>query len=832
MLRTKFNSDWEVLDARDSSLSAMYMNAGERHEVTLPHDAMIHEERSEDAISQGQSGFCPGGRYIYTKIIEVPEEWQDKTITLEFEGVYQTALVYVNGEFVTNNLYGYSDFYAVLDNYLRYGEKNEIKVIADNTAEPNSRWYTGSGIYRNVNLLIGGKIHIPADGVRITTRCADEDSAVIEIETDIKNMEYKKSRISVVSVIEKNGVEAGRERIPLTLYHGEGDTVHSRICLEKPKLWNTDTPELYDCVIYLEQNGEVLDKWEGHFGIRTVTVDAVNGLRINGKTVKLRGTCIHHDNGIIGAATLERAEERRCRQLKEAGFNSIRSSHHPVSKAMLDACDREGILVMDELSDIWQCHKNPHDFATFFHDCWEQEVTRMVAKDYNHPSVILYSTGNEIPEIGMDCGARMNRKLCSKFRELDPGRYTTAGISGMLALSFRGNLNETVNEVVKEMRGEEANGTAQDCGIDDVNALNNLMSVMDGEGAELFSRHPFLTEAIEESEMSLDVIGLNYLTGRHILENKLHPNKPLIGAETYPADIVRLWKLVKEYPHILGDFTWTGYDYLGEAGCGIFHYDGGRNFSDIYPERIAYIGDINLIGYRRPISYFREIVFGLRKQPYLAVERVNRYGMEPSKTAWMFKDNVASWTWTGLEGKPARADIYADAEEVELFLNGRSLGKKPAGEAQDFKATYELIYEPGELTAVSYDQGVETGRFSLATAGENIFLQADADRTILKADGSDLAFITVKLVDENGTENLFATKEITVSVEGPVSLQGFGSADPQSTRSYDDTTWETYDGYVMAVVRTGRTAGTARVKFTAPGCPDVCVDLEIVGETE
>lgn len=286
----------------------------------------------------------------------------------------------------------------------------------------------------------------------------------------------------------------------------------------------------------------------------------------------------------------------------------------------------------------------------------------------------------------------------------------------------------------------------------------------------------------------MDITGLNYLTGRHELEKELHPNKTVLGTETYPADIVRLWDIVEKNDHVLGDFTWTGYDYLGEAGCGVFYYDGTMNFNGVYPDRIAYIGDINIIGYRRPISYLREIVFGLRKEPYIAVERVDKYGMPHSQTAWMWKDNVSSWTWPGYEGKPANVDVLSGAEEVELFLNGKSLGRKPAGKANKFAASYEMTYEPGELVAVSYENGQETGRYTLKTAGDDVVLTVDCEGEKLKADGEDLAFVTVRLTDQDGIDNLFAEKEVTVSVEGAGTLQGFGSADLRAIGSYDDTT--------------------------------------------
>lgn len=565
-----------------------------------------------------------------------------------------------------------------------------------------------------------------------------------------------------------------------------------------------------------------MDEVKENFGIRTLLLDAGHGLRLNGIEVKLRGTCIHHDNGILGANTWKEAEERRIRQLKEAGFNSVRSSHHPMSKAMLDACDKYGMLVMDEISDMWTVHKNPNDFALHFKECWEEVAERMVAKDYNHPSVALYSTGNEISEAGSEAGAAINRSMCNKIHELDHTRYTTMGQNGLMSAGAR--LRPLMQEIMEKFGPVQAAGEGNQEGS---NGFNSFMSLMEGERGEYFATHPLLTEALEGCSSSSDIIGLNYLTGRHVLEHELHPNKTVVGTETYPADIVRLWGIVKRHPHVLGDFTWTGYDYLGEAGCGIFHYDDSVNFSSVFPERTAYIGDLDLTGYRRPISYLREIVYGLRKEPYLAVVRMNRMGMKGTKTPWMYKDNIASWTWPGYEGKTALVDIYADAEEAELFLNGRSLGRKPAGEEYEFTASFEVPYEPGELTAVSYRDGKETGRFSLATAGEEVHICAEADKKELRADGEDLSFVTVKLTDSAGIENLSASKRVSVSVKGAGRLEAMGSADPKSLGSYDDSEWETYDGYVMFVVRAGEEAGMIEVTVAAEGCEERYIPIEV-----
>ncbi len=822
MIRKKWNDSWLLSKGGASMMSALH-GGMEYEKVDLPHDAMVHEERTPDTANGTQTGYWPGGLYTYVKKLDAPEEWQEKTVILEFEGVYATAMVYVNGNLAATNLYGYSNFYVVLDKYLEYGRENEIKVVADNASEKNSRWYSGSGIYRNVNLMVGAAIHIPAEGVRITTPSVAEEASLVEISSSIKNLSRRKEKITVETVISHSGRTVGRDAVTVTMYGEAEEKVLQRICLKQAELWSPETPSLYECTVTVYEGEEKLDETHETFGIRRVELDAQHGLRINGKQVKLRGTCIHHDNGIIGAATLEKAEERRCRQMKEAGFNSIRSAHHPMSRAMLDACDRYGILVMDELTDMWTNHKNANDFALHFLGCMETEVRRMVAKDYNHPSVILYSAGNEIPDMGTARGAQLNRQICNLFHELDPGRFTTNAINGLLALGPR------MGAVIKELMEAQQKKAAEsgESSEEGANALNGMMALMTGEGGDAVACHPLMTESIAESSEAMDIIGLNYLTGRHVLEKELHPNKTVLGTETFPADIVRLWDIVKNHDHVLGDYTWTGYDYLGEAGCGVFYYDGTQNFMGVYPDRIAYIGDINIIGYRRPISYLREIVFGLRKAPYLAVERVDKYGMPHSITAWMHKDNVASWTWPGYEGKPAHVDVYSEADEVELFLNGASLGRKPAGEANGFTASYQITYEPGELMAISYRNGEETGRDVLHTAGEQVQMQVVCEGDVLKADGEDLAFVTVKLTDDKGVENLFAQKEIRVTVEGAGTLQGFGNADPRAIGSYDDTVWSTFDGYVMAVVRAGRQAGRIKVRFEAEGCESREVEIRV-----
>ena len=576
MIREKLNKDWQFAKGSASMMSA-FMGGPQFETINLPHDAMVHEERTPDTANGTQTGYWPGGLYTYVKNINVPEDWQEKTAVLEFEGVYEKSMVYVNGNLAATNLYGYSNFYVVLDKYLNYGENNEIKVIADNAAEKNSRWYSGSGIYRNVNLMVGARIHIPADGVMITTPSVSEESSVVEVSTTVKNLTRKKEKITVEVTLSYHGEIVGTDKIGVTMFSEAEEKVYQKICLEQAKLWSPDTPELYDCTVKVYAGEELLDETREHFGIRKLELDAEHGLRINGESVKLQGTCIHHDNGIIGATTLEKAEERRCRQLRKAGFNSIRSAHHPMSKAMLDACDKYGMLVMDELSDMWTNHKNENDFAWHFLDCVETEVERIVKKDYNHPCVILYSAGNEIPDLGTARGAQINRSICNQFHALDSSRYTTNAVNGMLTLGPK--MGQVIQDIMSAQQMKAAVSGEEKHEEEGASALNGMMALMVGEMADAFACHPLMTESIEESCEAMDITGLNYLTGRHVLEKQLHPNKTVIGTETFPADIVRLWDIVKNHDHVLGDYTWTGYDYLGEAGCGVFYYDGTQNFA-------------------------------------------------------------------------------------------------------------------------------------------------------------------------------------------------------------------------------------------------------------
>lgn len=812
MEKQRFNESWKVSRIDGKILGQQINGFPEGREVTLPHDAMIEEQLQRDCPNMTQTAHYPGGYYRYVKEFIAPVEWRDKKVTLEFEGAYMNSRVYLNNDYVGGCHYGYSDFYANLDKSLIYGKLNRIEVLVNNEML-NSRWYTGSGLYRNVWLHVGDLTHIALNGIQISTPDIEKDAAIVLIQPLIKNEDRQNHRILVrTEIFDTEGNPVTRENSTSFIYGNTEQKLYQRMTVVHPQLWNCETPYLYMCRITLEKDGKQVEQSELKFGIRKLQLDAIHGLRINGEQVKLRGACIHHDNGIIGACTLEFAVERKCRLLKDAGFNCIRSAHHPISKAMLDACDKYGMLVMDEFSDMWTWPKNINDYANYFEEDWEKDVQRMVEKDINHPSVIMYSTGNEIQEVGTPKGVELNRRIASKIRSLDTTRYITNGFNGLLAaLDYE-------QEICADLRAKAAREQKE---------LNDIMGaeldVTDSQMIKGMEVHPIMTEKIDAFMGSMDIAGYNYLTLRHEMDREHKPHRVILGAETFPSEIAQLWEVVMRNDNVIGDMTWTGYDYLGETGLGTIGFDG---IKETRLGRTAWCGDIDITGKRRPVSYLREIVYGLRKSPYIAVENPAHFGMKQQKSKWAFEDSLSSWTWEGYEGKPVIVDIYSASEEIELFVNGRSLGRKSTGVENQFTAKYELTYEPGTLTAKAY-YAQEEYTHVLQTAMEATGLQVEADRDSLNANGSDIVFITVELHDKNGMVNMQAAKEVTVNVTGAGTLQGYGNADPFFEGNYQQNTAMTYEGRIQAAVRAGFEAGEIIVKFAAEGCDEVETKIQV-----
>ena len=653
---------------------------------------------------------------------------------------------------------------------------------------PNSRWYSGSGIYRDVHLLTAEAVYIPDGSLQITTEHLDKDHGVIHVGVSVHNRKPSLQNILVqIDVFAPDGSCVAETKLPVALAGGNLEKLGQRLTIPAPAVWSAETPNLYRCEVRLVQGAQEYDRAEERFGIRALALDSVHGLRVNGETVKLRGACIHHDHGILGAATYYDAEYRRIQKLKEAGFNAIRMAHHPAAPALLRACDELGMYVMDEAFDMWSRPKTDNDYSLHIHTWWRSDITAMVEKDYNHPSVLLYSLGNEIPEIGTAQGVAFRREMAGLVKQLDPTRYCLVSINGVFAAG--GQIGRIMADLMTNTPPGESDGD-----------VNDFMTVMDTRMDEIVT-HPLMSQKLEAAAAGLELVGYNYMTARYESDAKAYPHRVVVGSETYPPEIARNWPLVKKLPGVIGDFTWTGWDYLGEAGLGIPAYRFGEGgFGAQYPCQLAYCGDLDITGFRRPLSYFRELVFGLRRDPYIAVQRPDQYGKPLIKTPWILSDTVSCWTWPGMEEKPVVIEVYAAGDRVELFRNGQSLGCQAAGEAAGFIARFETTYTPGELVAVSYEGDTIIGKTRLATANELFCLTAESESSEhCSEDG--LIYVNIVHADENGICAPCMDGPVTVKEAKNLQILGFGSGDPKPLYNYLDATITTYNGRALLAAR-------------------------------
>lgn len=739
MKKTSFNGNWEC----------------NGKPVTLPHDAQILEARGED-VSNGGHGYFPGGVYTYEKAFTAPADWTDKTVIIEFEGVYKNATVSLNGREIAFHAYGYTGFFVELRD-LNIGGENILTVVVDNSKLPNSRWYSGSGIYRPVWLHVGPRESIQPESVKIST--VSLDPAVVRVQ----------SRICV--------------KAELVGISGEGTDFE--LIIPDAKLWSEETPNLYTAKITSAE-----DEMEITFGIRKIEWSN-KGLFINGKETLLRGGCIHHDNGILGAAIYAESEERRVRILKENGFNAIRSSHNPASVALLEACDKLGMYVMDETFDMWYNRKNPYDYGCDWAENWETDTAAMVERDFNHPSVILYSIGNEVAEPyeqkGVDAG-KAQIALCHK---LDPTRPVTCGTN--LMILSRAAKGQGIYQDGKQTTGG-GKGKKEKEG-QNASLAFNIMASFVGSGMNNGGNSKKVDTLSSPFLDSLDIAGYNYGSGRYPLEAKAHPNRVIFGSETFPQDIWKNWQMVKKYPYLIGDFMWTSWDYLGEAGLGAWSYTGGMPFNRPYPWILAGAGVIDILGNPDGSCKYAATVWGLEEKPVIAVRPVNHPGVRPSKSVWRGTNAILSWSWQGCEGNKAEIEVYSDQTFVELLLNGKSLGKK---KLKACKAMFKTQYVPGMLTAIAYDaSGKEQGRNELRSAQE-AFLCVKAEKNAVQP--GEVVYIPVTISDENGIVEANADRKVAVAVEGG-ELLAFGSANPCTEEQYHTGNFTTYYGRALAIVR-------------------------------
>ncbi len=777
MERIKFNEGWKVWKDLDP-FELVFRVPDDAVEVELPHDAMFHEEQKQGAENGGYTGNIDAGEYKYYKKFFVPKEHRGGHVMLQFEGIYRNACVFVNQSKVGESAYGYTDFTVDIGDYLKYGEQNDV-LVAVKCGTKSSRWYSGAGIYRDAWLIYGNSLYVKPYDLRMTTLDVDEDGALICVSANIHNDSLIADTVNVnIAIKDMDDTIVTEHTYPVRINSRQVLKLRKNIYMENVKLWSEFAPNLYQIVLTISDDEELLDVTKVISGIRKLSVDSCHGLRVNGKIVKLRGACIHHDQGILGSATYDDYEYRRVKRLKEAGFNAVRSAHNPASQALLRACDKLGVYVMDELVDVWNKSKVSYDYSIDFERSWERDIERMVEDDYNHPSVILYSTGNEIFEICTEKGFETSRMLSDKFHELDATRYTTNGINGAFAAG------DGLAKIVHDITNGEA-----DTGKGDVNVF---MAAMETNMPGIVA-HPILGGILEKLETTMDIIGYNYMTSRYLMDAQKYTDRVMVGTETYPKQIAENWDVITKCPAVIGDFTWTGWDYLGEV-------------TPLYPDLMNTGGDISILGNRRPTSYYREIVFGLTKKPCIAVQDPMRYGIPRNFGPWCYTDCTFSYSYKGQEGKPIMIQVYGGGDSVELFINGKSLGVQPCGKETRFETQYNTVYEPGELVAVAYENGEEIGRTILKTAKEAKKL------ALLVEKYEELAFVNIDILDEDGNLVADSTKELSIQIKGSAQLLAFAGVKALHKKGYELPQTTAGEGHALAVIKlTGKEKVTVEI---------------------
>ncbi len=761
MQRSAFNDNWVFF--RDES------HVGEK--VTLPHDAMIHAERTPDAPSTGEQGNFLAGSYRYEKRFAAPSAWKNACVVLQFGGVYRHAVVTLNGREVGRCAYGWSPFFCDLSGALLPGEENLLVVSCDNAQQPDSRWYTGAGIFRPVSLWVGPAQHIQPEGVRLRTVSLDPARVMVDVEATSDDVFFELL----------DGTE--------TVASGWG--THLELTVPSARLWSADNPHLYSWRATLSKGGEVLDEATGTFGIRLLTWSP-EGFFVNGERTLLRGGCIHADNGILGAAAWPEADRRRVRMLKEAGFNALRSAHNPASDATVEACDELGVYLVDETWDMWFEHKNPYDYAGEWREHHIFDLDALVARDYNHPSVVMWSIGNEVSEPHCDEGIAAIDEMVAHLHTADPSRPVTCGIN----LTILGSATKGRAVYDAENGGMGEGGEASQSGL--TSSTFNALSQTIGVGMNHMADLPSFDRACSPALDRLDIAGYNYARGRYRMDGQLHPSRIIMGSETLCGDVVKNYRAMQRLPYLVGDFVWAAWDYLGEAGCGAWTYgDPDRAFQKSYPWLLANQGAFDICGHPNAEAFLAQAAWGMTQtQPRIAVQPLGR-GAKPARAIWRFSNGFESWSWQGCEGERAVVEVFCDAPVVELRLNGRCISRKRPHECI---CRWRVPYEPGELVATALTaRGEELGHTTLRSAGPaRIRLAAEDERVPVGA----LAFVNVTVADEAGVVEANDDRLLTAQVEG-AELLAFGSARPRTLERYDSGEHTTYYGRAQAIVRMG-----------------------------
>ena len=722
----------------------------------LPHDFSISRPRIADSRMQDRGGFFQGGNGVYKKTLP---GLSGRTV-LEVEGAYMNAEIFINGNLAAFHPYGYTSFHADLTQWFKPDGENELEIRVQNNALPNSRWYSGSGLYRHVWLLTADGAHIAPWGIYVTTPVAAEERSTIRVETEVTGCGLLRHTLLDASGKAVASCESGQEESGTNVQQFTVSSVH---------LWDTGSPYLYTLHSELLAGGVVTDAVDTAVGIRSIALDSGRGFLLNGRPLKLMGGCVHHDCGILGAAAWDAAEERKVLAHKAAGYNAIRCAHNPPSPAFLNACDRHGIVVMDEAFDCWRMGKTTYDYHLYFADWWRRDIESMVLRDRNHPCIAFWSTGNEIAErFGRSMGYEIARLLADAVRALDSTRFVSNALCGLW------EIEDKTHEW--------------------------------GRDSEAFAE-------------PLDVVGYNYLWKRYDDDLTAYPGRFIYSTETIAGEAFENWQMVLKHPRVIGDCVWTSLDYIGEAGIGHAYLpdEDNRTHGLGYPWHLANCGDLDILCRPRPQSFYRQILWGHRAAPWIAVHRPNEKGLKPQYNYWGWSDVQHSWSWPSAEGYKAFVDVYSDADEVELIVNGVSLGRKPAGAASRNIASFETAYQPGTVRAIAYRSGLPAGEDALATCGKPAAIRLDADKPEISAAWGGLAYVTATIVDCDGNPVPYARNELMFAVSGAGALLAVGTNDPVSTEPYVGSRRSAFEGTAVCAVRSDGTVGEIELTVSAEG---------------
>ena len=727
--KVNFDFGWKFMEQDVAGAQTASFDDTKWQSVDLPHDWDIHHAPNADAPTGNGGGYFPGGTGWYRKQVKDTDLKlaNGETLWLNFEGVYQCSEIFVNGTKVSTHAYGYTPFKVNITPYINKGI-NTIAVRVDNSKQPNCRWYSGSGIYRHVWLETYNENKM-------------DDPQKLFVRTD------------KVYGISADGTRADSAAVHIT-YDDKLDEIRM---LKNVELWSPANPKLYDIKV-----GELTVK----HGVRTFTYDSTHGFILNGQPTLINGACVHHDDGIIGAMAFDAAEIRKVKLMKEAGFNLIRTSHNPQTRAMLDACDSIGMMVVDESFDGWYTEKNPHDYHLVIDSCYTEDLTAMVLRDRNHPSIISYSIGNEVIERKDIRVVHTAKKFKKVITSLDSTRPVTEAL----------------------------------CAWD--------------RDWEIYDPHAAV----------LDIAGYNYMMHKAESDHERVPERVMWQTESYPRDAFANWKHTVERPYIIGDMVWTGLDYLGESSIGQFHYEGEPREESWqakhFPYHGAYCGDVDLIGWRKPISHYRDMLWNTKEGAsdiYLAVREPDYYYKgHVTETMWSVWPTWESWNWKGWEGKNIEAEIYTKAPKVRLYLNDKLIETRDVNISTEYKARITLPYQPGTLKAVALDaNGNEVSESILRTSGEPASIRLTTDRKQISADGEDLAYIKLEVIDKNGNLVPDATIPVTVNVNGKATLLAAATANLRDIEPKTSPNVTTYKGQALIIVRSGKKAGKATVTATS-----------------